>query len=62
MEMLDLYDDERMLTGKVVERGNKCSKGENRLVVHICIFNSNGEMLIQKRQPSKKAWPGRGFF
>ncbi|MGO1713293.1 MAG: NUDIX hydrolase, partial [Senegalia sp. (in: firmicutes)] len=27
------------------------------LVIHVCIFNSKNEMLIQKRQPSKKLWP-----
>lgn len=27
------------------------------LVVHVCIFNSAGEMLIQQRQPFKKGWP-----
>ena len=26
-------------------------------VVHVCIFNSNGEMLIQQRQPFKQGWP-----
>lgn len=31
--------------------------GDYRLVVHVCIFNSKKEMLIQKRQPFKHGWP-----
>jgi len=57
MEKFDVYNDERISTGKVLERGQKCNKGENRMVIHICIFNSLGEMLIQQRQPFKKTWP-----
>ncbi len=30
--------------------------GEFHLVVHVCIFNSKGEMLIQQRQPFKQGW------
>lgn len=30
---------------------------EYRLVIHVCIFNSKGEMLIQQRQHWKKGWP-----
>ena len=26
------------------------------MVVHVCIFNSKGEMLIQQRQPFKEGW------
>lgn len=57
MELLDVYDKNRIKTGGAVERGNPLNKGEYRLVVHICLFNSNGEMLIQQRQPFKKGWP-----
>src|SRR5699024_10491611 len=27
------------------------------LIVHLCIFNSDGQLLIQQRQSSKKQWP-----
>lgn len=27
------------------------------MVVHVCIFNAKGEMLIQQRQPFKEGWP-----
>lgn len=29
---------------------------EFHIVVHVCIFNSKGEMLIQQRQPFKQGW------
>jgi len=31
--------------------------GEYHMVVHVCIFNSTGEMLIQQRQPFKEGFP-----
>ena len=39
-------------------RGDKVPEGFYRIVVHICIFNDSGEMLVQRRQPFKKGWPG----
>lgn len=56
MELWDLYDHNRQLTGKTLERGKKVPQGYYHLVVHVCIFNSKGEMLIQQRQPFKKGW------
>jgi len=56
MELLDIYDKDRIKTGKTIERGSDFSEGEYHLVVHICIFNSKGEMLIQQRQPFKAGW------
>lgn len=32
-------------------------KGTYHLVVHVCVFNQKGEMLIQQRQPFKQGWP-----
>ena len=57
MEKFDIYDDNRILTGKVKIKGEKCDMGENKLVVHICIFNSQGQLLIQHRQHNKKLYP-----
>lgn len=56
MEVFDLYDNQRHLTGKTMVRGTKTPDGYYRLVVHICIFNAKGEMLIQQRQPFKEGW------
>lgn len=57
MELLDVYTADRQPTGRTVERGTKAQPGEYRLVVHACIFNSRGEMLVQQRQPFKLGWP-----
>ena len=32
-------------------------QGTYHLVVHVCIFNQKGEMLIQQRQAFKEGWP-----
>lgn len=56
MEMLDIYTEDREKIGKTIERGTKLKKGNFRLVVHACILNSKGEMLIQQRQPFKRGW------
>lgn len=57
MELFDLYDADRVRTGKTVVRGEPIPEGYYHLVVHICIFNSAGQMLIQRRQPFKQGWP-----
>lgn len=57
-EIWDLVDENRMPTGKTHRRGDPLPEGALRQVIHICIFNKKGQMLIQKRQPWKKAFPG----
>ena len=54
MEILDLYDKDKRLTNIQVSRGVKVPEGYYRLVVHMCIFNKEGKMLIQKRAAHKK--------
>lgn len=56
-ELWDLYDKNRNLTGKKHRRGDLLKEGEYHLVVHVCIFNSKNELLVQQRQPWKKGWP-----
>lgn len=58
MEIFDLFDDNRLPLNKTIERGQKCPPHENRQLVHVCIFNSKNEMLIQQRQKTK-TWPNR---
>ena len=56
MELLDIYNDNGKITGKVVERGkNNISfeKGEHIAVSIIFIQNSNDEFLIQKTSKQK---------
>ena len=58
MEIFDIYDINRQKTDKTGIRGQATAPGEMRLVVHLCIFNAKGEMLIQHRQPFKSGWSG----
>lgn len=57
MELWDVYDINRNKTSKIMVRGQAFEKDNYHLVVHVCIFNSKGEMLIQQRQPFKEGWP-----
>lgn len=58
MEYLDIYNDKQCKTGKIVERGYECAPDEHIFVVHLCIFNSKGELLIQQRALNKSMFPG----
>ena len=57
MELWDLYDDKRRFTGKTMQRGEPFPADAYHLTVHVCIFNSKGEMLIQRRTDTKSVWP-----
>ena len=57
MELWDIYDADRNRTGRTIQRGEPFADGEYQLVVHVCIFNLKGEMLIQQRQSTKCEWP-----
>lgn len=56
LEIWDIYDKNRNLTGKTMKRGEPFEKDEYHLVIHVCLFNEKGEMLIQHRQPFKSGW------
>jgi isopentenyldiphosphate isomerase len=56
MELWDIYDENRVKTGRTMVRGDKIKDGDYHLVVHVCIFGSDGRMLIQQRQPFKSGW------
>ena len=58
MELWDVYDADRRRTGRVIERGNGFGQEAYHLIVHVCIFNAAGEMLIQRRAPDKAYLPG----
>lgn len=50
MEWLDIYDDEGRRTGKQADRGAmRLEEHENIKVVHLCVFNTRGQLLMQKR-------------
>ena len=55
-EEWDLYDIHRVKTGETIERGKPIPPGRYHLVIHVCVFGSDGRMLIQQRQPFKEGW------
>ena len=57
MEVWDLYTENREKTNKTMIRGEKVPEGFYRLAVTVCIFNSEGKMLIQQRVSFKDDWP-----
>ena len=57
-EQIALLDADRAPLGKVVARGTPLLDGEHMLVVHVCIFNRRGEMLLQQRSAHKRSYPG----
>lgn len=62
MEHWDVYDAHRVRKGYQVAKGTVLGNGEYHLVVHVCVFNRNKEMLIQKRRGDKANWPGMWDF
>lgn len=39
-----------------MNRGDTFEQGAYHLVIHVCLFNQLGKMLIQQRQPDKEGW------
>ena len=58
MEAWDLYTQDRVKTGQTMLRGDPVPEGHFLLQVHVCIFNEQGEMLIQQRQSTKRWYAG----
>ena len=56
METWDVYDKDRKLTDKQMNRGDTFGQDAYHLVIHVCLFNQLGEMLIQQRHPNKEDW------
>ena len=57
MELVDLYTEDRSPLGRTAERREKNVPGEYRIVIHVCIFNRRGQLLIQQRASQKAVWP-----
>lgn len=58
-EKWDLYNSKRERTGKHILRSEPVPTGYYHMVVHVCVFNEKGEMLIQKRQAGKQLEPDK---
>lgn len=57
MELVDLYDENRVPLGRTAERSAPKDPGEYRMVVHVCVFDRRGRLLIQQRAPEKFIFP-----
>ncbi|MBE6753500.1 MAG: NUDIX domain-containing protein [Ruminococcaceae bacterium] len=58
MELFDVYTIDRLPTGRTLVRGQPQPQGDYRMVVHVCIFNSRGMMLIQQRANNNHDFSG----
>ena len=53
MELNDIYDAQRNLTGRVHRRGTRWRKGEYGLVVCVWVYDGEGNVLMTRRAPEK---------
>ncbi len=56
MEFVEMFDNKRKALSKTVERYTHIP-GEYSQGAHVWIMNSKGELLIQKRTPTKRLYP-----
>lgn len=54
MELVDLYDENRVPLGRTAERHAPKGPGEYKVVVHVCAFDSRGRLLIQRRAAERE--------
>ncbi len=57
MELWDLYNENRELTGKTMIRGQEVPHGFYHLSVQVWIRNSKGEYLISQRSADRPTFP-----
>ena len=57
MEIWDLYNERRELTGRDHIRGEAIPDGYYHMVVHVWIHNSKGEYLISQRSTDRPTFP-----
>lgn len=63
MELNDIYDKDRNLTGRLHKRGTPWKKNEFGLVVCVWVYNDNGQLLLTRRAPEKSfagTWENSG--
>lgn len=52
-EYWDEMNENREMTGRQLKRGEEIPEGSYHTVVHLCLFNGEGKLLCQRRQPWK---------
>ena len=63
MELNDIYDKDRNLTGHTHRRGAPWRKGEYGLVVCVWVYDGKGRVLLTRRAPEKSfphTWENSG--
>ena len=63
MELNDIYDKDRRLTGRTHRRGTPWRKGEYGLVVCVWVYDGEGKLLLTRRAPEKSfagTWENSG--
>jgi len=63
MELNDIYDKDRHLTGRTHRRGTPWKKGEYGLVVCVWVYDGKGKLLLTRRAPEKSfagTWENSG--
>lgn len=63
MELNDIYDVNRRLTGRTHVRGTPWKKGEYGLVVCVWVYDGKGKVLLTRRAPEKSgagSWENSG--
>ncbi len=58
-EFIDVLDEKGNETGISKTRKEVHAKGLWHKAAHVWIYNSKGEVLLQKRSMQKESWPGR---
>jgi isopentenyldiphosphate isomerase len=58
MESVDVLTADGRLSGRIVLRSEAHSKGLWHRTVHVWVQNRFGELLLQRRSPSKETFPG----
>lgn len=49
MEIRDLYDENKRLTGQTIRKNEKVPNGTYIIIVKVFIENKDGKLLLQKR-------------
>ena len=63
MELNDIYDIDRNLTGRTHRRGTPWRRGEYGLVVCVWVYDGKGKLLLTRRAPEKSfagTWENSG--
>ena len=63
MEINDIYDENRQLTGRLHRRGTPWGPGEYGLVVCVWVYDGYGRILLTRRAPEKSfagTWENSG--